>query len=164
MIGSIRRAARQVERDLVVYGAVTMEGLVSRSLAGRRFAMILLGVFAGLALALASVGIFGVVSYLVGQRTHEFGVRMALGARRRDVLRQVLGQGARMALAGAAAGVVAALGLTRLATGLLFGVEPTDPPTFVAVAALLCAVALAACYVPARRAMRLDPVAALRHE
>jgi ABC-type antimicrobial peptide transport system permease subunit len=126
--------------------------------------MILLGVFAGLELVLACIGIYGVVSYLVGQRTHEIGLRIALGAQRGDVMRLVLGEGAKMALAGVAAGLAAAFGLTRLMTNRLFGVTAHDPLTYVGVAALLMLVALFACYVPARRAMRLDPAMALRCE
>ena len=126
--------------------------------------MILLGVFAALALALACAGIYGVISYLVGQRTHEIGVRIALGAQRGDVLRLMLGQGARMALLGICVGVAASLGLTRLMSRLLFGVTATDPLTFAGVGVALALVALAACYIPARRALRVDPLAALRHE
>jgi len=126
--------------------------------------MTLLTLFAGLALVLASIGIYGVLSYLVGQRTQEIGVRMALGAKQSDVLRMVLEDGARMTLVGIIIGVVAALILTRLMASMLFGVKPTDPVTFVGVAAVLFAVALLACYVPARRAMNVNPVEALRHE
>lgn len=134
------------------------------SFAARKLSMILLSVFAGLALALACVGIYGVISYLVGQRTHEIGVRMALGAQDRDVMRPVIGHGARMALLGVVIGTGAALGLTRLMASQLFGVSAHDPLTFAGVAALLIIVALAACYVPARRAMRVDPMVALRCE
>jgi ABC-type antimicrobial peptide transport system permease subunit len=126
--------------------------------------MILLGVFAALALILSCVGIYGVISYLVSQRTHEIGVRIALGAQRSDVLRLILGQGVRMALIGVAIGIAAALGLTRLMANQLFGVTTHDPLTFGGVAVLLTLVAVAACYIPARRAMRTDPIVALRYE
>jgi len=126
--------------------------------------MILLGTFAGLALLLSSIGIYGVVSYLVVQHTREIGIRIALGAQRRDVLRMVLGDGAKMALIGVAVGIVAALGLTRLMRSVLYGVSATDPTTFAAVVIVLTSVALAACYIPARRAMRVDPMIALRYE
>ncbi len=132
--------------------------------ASRRFSMILLGTFAGLALLLSSIGIYGVVSYLVVQHTREIGIRIALGAQRRDVLRMVLGDGAKMALIGVAVGIVAALGLTRLMRSVLYGVSATDPTTFAAVVIVLTSVALAACYIPARRAMRVDPMIALRYE
>jgi len=141
-----------------------MEETVDRSLAARRFAMDLLGIFAALALVLACVGIYGVISYLAGQRTHEIGIRMALGAQRGNVLRMVVGEGARMALIGVALGTAAALGLTRLMANQLFGVSPHDPLTFASVALLLAIVTLVACYLPARRAMRIDPMAALRQE
>jgi ABC-type antimicrobial peptide transport system permease subunit len=141
-----------------------MDSIISDSLASQRFSMAVLGVFATLALALASVGIYGVISYLVGQRTQEIGIRIALGAKRSDVLRMVLGDGMKMTLIGVGIGLAAALGLTRLMASLLFGVSATDPLTFTAVAMLLSVVALAACYIPARRAMRVDPMVALRYE
>jgi predicted permease len=160
----IRQALQKVNAQIVTYDIRTLDEIITRSLAARRFSMILLGIFAALALVLSCVGIYGVISYLVGQRTHEIGIRMALGAQRRDVLRLILGQGAKMALIGVAVGVAGSLALTRLMSKLLFGVSVYDPITFLAVAALLILVALAACYIPARRAMRVDPMVALRYE
>lgn len=164
IIEAIRQAVRRRSSGQVMYGAQTMEEIISETLAARRFSMILLGVFGGVALVLAGIGIYGVVSYLVGQRTHEIGIRIALGAQRSDVLRLVLGEGARMALAGVAVGLVAALGLTRLMANMLFGVSAADPLTFAGVAILLTAISQAACYVPARRATQVDPLVALRYE
>ena len=164
VMGDVRRAVAEIDPREVVYNVQTMDEVVSNSFAARSLAMILLGAFATLALALACVGIYGVISYLVGQRTHEIGVRMAMGAQHRDVLRLVIGQGARMALIGVTVGIGAALGLTRLMANQLFGVSAHDPLTFAGVAALLVIVTVVACYIPARRAMRVDPVIALRHE
>ncbi len=164
LFDSLRHTLQSMNSQQVVYGAQTMDEIISETLATRRFSMILLGSFAALALVLASVGIYGVISYLVGQRTHEIGIRMALGAQRKDVLRLVLGEGARMAFLGIGIGIAAALGLTRLMSKMLYGVSATDPLTFAGVAAILVFVALAAGYIPARRAMRVDPMAALRHE
>ena len=161
---SIRRASREMSSDQVVFGAQTMNDMIASSLASRRFSMILLAVFAGLALLLASVGIYGVVSYLVGQRTREIGVRIAMGAQRSEVLRMILTQGARMAAFGAAAGLIAALVLTRLMRSMLYGTSPFDPLTYLCVVALLFAVSLAACWIPASRAACLNPVDALRYE
>ncbi|HET9400167.1 MAG TPA: ABC transporter permease, partial [Candidatus Acidoferrales bacterium] len=160
----IREMVTQMSSQQVAYGFESMDGIISDSLAARRFSMFLLGVFASVALILASIGIYGVVSYLVGQRMHELGIRVALGAQRGDVLRLVLGQGLKMALIGVAIGVAAALGLTRLMSQMLFGVSAADPLTYLGVAILLTIIALAACYVPARRAMRVDPIIALRYE
>ena len=161
---AIRSGLGQSNSEIVAFGAETMGASVAASIATKRFVMILLSCFAALALLLASIGIYGVLSYLVGGRTQEIGVRMALGAQRFDVLKMILGDGARMTLLGIAIGVVAALALTRLMSGMLFGVRPTDPLTFAIVAALLCVIALFACYVPARKAMRVDPMVALRYE
>ncbi|MGB7281920.1 MAG: ABC transporter permease [Candidatus Acidiferrum sp.] len=161
---TLRAAIKGLSSKHVMYGAQTMDEVIADSLATRRVSMILLGVFAALALGLASIGIYGVISYLVGQRTQEIGIRLALGAKRSDVLRLVLGEGMKMAALGLFIGLAAALGLTRLMAGLLFGVSATDPLTFAAVALLLILVALAACYIPARRAMRVDPIVALRYE
>ncbi|MGB7665818.1 MAG: ABC transporter permease [Candidatus Acidiferrales bacterium] len=164
LVPAIRHAIEQMNSQQVLYGVETMQETIDRSLAARRFAMILLGVFAAVALVLACIGIYGVISYLVGQRTHEIGVRIALGAQRSDVLRLVLGQGAKMALLGVAIGIAAALALTRLMTNQLFGVSAHDPLTFGGVALVLIIVALVACYIPARRAMQVDPIVALRYE
>jgi putative ABC transport system permease protein len=164
VMSSVRRAVEEIDSREAVYNVQTMEEVVSNSFAARRLSMILLSVFAALALVLACVGIYGVISYLVGQRTHEIGVRMAMGAQRSDVLRLVIGHGARMAFVGVAIGIGAALGLTRLMANQLFGVSAHDPLTFAGVAMLLIIVAIAACYIPARRAMRVDPMIALRYE
>jgi putative ABC transport system permease protein len=161
---AIRRALQKLNGEIVIYEPRTMDKIISDSLAARRFSMILLGVFAALALALSCVGIYGVISYLAWQRTHEIGIRMALGAQRNDVLRLVLGHGAKMVLIGVGVGIAASLGLTQLMARLLFGVSAYDPLTFLGVACLLILVALAASYIPARRAMRVDPIVALRYE
>lgn len=158
------RHAIEANSQQVSYDFEPMEGLIADSVATRRFAMILLSVFAGLAVLLASIGIYGVTSYVVGRRTREIGIRLVLGAERRDVLRMVLARGAKLAFAGVGLGLCAAFGLTRLMASLLFSVTPHDPLTFVAVAILLIAVALAACYIPARRATHVDPLVALRYE
>jgi putative ABC transport system permease protein len=141
-----------------------MEKVVSNSVAQPKLITGLVGAFAGFALLLAAVGIYGVMAYTVSQRSHEMGIRMALGAAPRDIFRLVVGQGMRLVLAGIALGFAASLALTRLLASLLFGMRATDPVTFVVVALLLVAVALAACYIPARRATRVDPLTALRYE
>ena len=161
---SVRHVAQEMSDQQVIYGEQTMEQVVSRSIASHRFLMILLASFAVLAVILASVGIYGVVSYVVGQRTHEIGVRMALGAQRTDVLRLILGGGARLVLTGIVIGVFGAIALTRVMAAQLFMVSASDPLTFVAVSLLLVFVALMACYVPARRAANVDPTVALRYE
>jgi len=141
-----------------------MNEIVLASTAGRRFSMMLLGIFAALALVLAAVGIYGVISYAVAQRTHEIGIRMALGARASDVLRVVVAQSMAPVATGIAIGLAASFGLTRLMANMLYGVEASDPATFCAVALALSAVGLAASILPARRAVRIDPTTALRHE
>ncbi len=164
LLDSIRQINARISNQQVIFGAQTMESLISDSLASRRFSMILLVVFAVLALVLASVGIYGVISYVVGQRTNEIGLRMALGAHQRDILLLILSRGGKLAGLGVAIGLAAALALTRLMASLLYGVGATDPATFGGVALLLTMVALAACYIPARRAARVDPMVALRYE
>jgi predicted permease len=159
---ALKQAVSAVDKDLGLSNLTTLDAILADSLAERRVLSALLGVFAALALLMAAAGIYGVLSYSVAERTHELGIRMALGARARDVLLLVIGQGMRLALIGVALGLIGALALTRLMEGLLFGVSPTDPLTFGAIAALLMAVALLACYFPARRATRVDPMIALR--
>jgi len=161
---AVRHASAEMSNQQVIFGTQAMDSLIAQSLASRRFSMILLLTFASLALLLASIGIYGVVSYVVAQRSHEIGLRMALGARRLDILGLVLRGGGKLAVAGVAAGLVAAIGLTRLMANLLYGISPFDPATFAAVAILLTLVALAACYIPAKRATKIDPIEALRYE
>ena len=160
----VRRGVERIDPRQVIYGVQTLDDVVARSLAARRLSMILLGMFAALALLLACVGIYGVISYLVGQRTREIGLRMALGAQRSDVIRLVLGEGARMALLGVVVGIGGAFAMTRLMANQLFGITAQDPLTFVAVGTLLTLVALFACYLPARRAVHVDPLVALRRD
>jgi putative ABC transport system permease protein len=161
---TVRKTVWEIDRDQPVSNIHTMEDVLSESVTKQRFTMILLAVFAGLALVLAAVGIYGVMSYSISQRTHEIGIRMALGASTVDVLKLAMGQGLRLVLIGLGFGLVAALLLTRAMTSLLFGVRPTDPVTFVAVSAVLISVTLLASYVPARRATKVDPLIALRYE
>ena len=164
VMAEVRQTVHEIDPREVISDVRTMDEVVNSSFAARRLAMILLGIFAALALALACVGIYGVISYLVGQRTHEIGIRMALGAQRRDILNLVLQEGAKMATVGAVIGIVASLGLTRLITKQLFGVSAHDPFTYAGVGGLLMLVAIAACYFPARRAARVDPMMSLRRE
>ncbi|HEX5413525.1 MAG TPA: ABC transporter permease [Terriglobia bacterium] len=159
-----QRAIWAVDKDQAVSYVMSMDALASESLAPQRVVMALLGIFAAIALLLAAIGLYGVISYSVARRTHEIGIRMALGAQKRDVLRLVLSQGIILALIGVGIGIVGAFGLTRFLSSLLYGVKPTDPLTFVLVSLILIAVALLACYVPARRAMKIDPMEALRYE
>jgi predicted permease len=164
VVSAIRQAAAKADPSSVVYGARPLQEIVANSIATQRLAMILLSVFSALALLLSAIGIYGVISYLTGQRTHEIGIRVALGASSRDVLRMVLGEGMKLTLIGVAIGIAAAFGLTRLIVKFIYGVGASDPITFVGVAVLLTGVALLACYIPARRAMRVDPMIALRYE
>jgi putative ABC transport system permease protein len=160
----IRQTVRSIDKDLPVTDVESFPEAVGASVAQERFRTLLMSSFGGIALILAAVGIFGVISYSTSQRTHEIGIRIALGAQQSNVLRLILGQGTKLALLGLGAGAVAALPLTRLMSGLLYGVSATDPLTFGAVAIVLLGVAVTACYIPARRAMRVDPMVALRHE
>jgi putative ABC transport system permease protein len=160
----MRQAIAGIDSRLPVFNVRTMQQVIVDSSSDTRFEAELLGIFAGLALLLAAIGIYGVMSYLVAQRTQELGIRMALGAQPLDVLRLVLARGVVLTLAGLAIGLVAAFAITRLLSKLLFGVSATDPVTFLGVAMLLGLVALAACYIPARRATRIDPLVALRYE
>ncbi len=164
LIGSIRKATGELSSDRVVWGFESMDEIISDSLASRRFSLMLLGAFAATALLLATLGIYGVLSYLVGQRTHEIAVRMALGAQKRDVLRLIVGEGMVLALAGVGFGLVGGLALTRFVSTLLYNVQPTDPLTFITVSILLAVVAVAACFIPARRAAKVDPLAGLRYQ
>jgi ABC-type antimicrobial peptide transport system permease subunit len=149
MVGAVREAIVKLNSQNVMYEARTMEGIIAESLAARRF---------------SSISIYGVISYVVGQRTREIGIRIALGAQRSTVLWLMLGEGMKMAMIGVVVGIVAAAGLTRLMSQLIYGVSAADPVTFAGVIIVLTTVAFAACYVPARRAMRLDPMVALRYE
>jgi putative ABC transport system permease protein len=160
----IRQAVRSIDKDLPLTDLESFPDALGASVAQERFRTLVLGSFSGIALILAAVGIFGVISYSASQRTHEIGIRMALGAQQRNVLRLILGHGAKLVLLGLGAGAVAALLLTRLMASLLYGVSATDPLTFGTVAIVLLGVAVTACYIPAHRAMRVDPMVALRHE
>ena len=161
---AVRKIVSDLDPAIAVTKIHTMNADVSESVAPQRFILFLLGIFAGLALFLAAVGVYGVLSYSVAQRTHEIGVRIALGAPNKSVLALVLVEGMRLTVVGALIGVVAALAVTRLMAGLLYGVTAHDPLTFISVTVVMCIVALAACYIPARRAMRVDPMVALRYE
>jgi predicted permease len=160
----VLQSVRELDKDQPVFGLEPMSQLIEESVASQRFATLLLGIFAGIALILASVGIYGVMSYLVTGRTHEMGIRMALGATRNDVMKLVLKYGFTLAMAGLGLGLAASIGLTRLLASLLFGVSPSDPLTFAGVGAILVGVAILACYLPARRATRVEPLVALRYE
>ena len=164
LIAAVRQQVKAIDPDQPIYSVRTMDDIRAESVAPERLNLTLLSIFAGIALVLAVVGIYGVMSYTVTQRTHEIGIRMAIGAQPRDVFRMVIGQGMMLALIGVACGLIGAFGLTRLMASMLFGVEPMDPMTFAAIAVLLTGVALVACYVPGRRATKVDPVVSLRYE
>jgi putative ABC transport system permease protein len=161
---AVTDAARAMDPNTPIYEIKTMEQRLSESLARRRFAMLALGLFALAAMLLAAVGVYGVMSYTVAQRTREIGIRVALGAKSGDVLKLVVGQGMALAGVGVGAGLAVALLVTRVMTGLLFNISAIDPVTFVGIGLLLTGVALLACYVPARRAVKVDPMIALRYE
>jgi putative ABC transport system permease protein len=164
MIPAVRAQVAAMDKNLPLYGVETLDEMVSGIVAPQKFNALLLGAFAGLAVLLAAVGIYGVMAYTVGQRTHEIGIRMALGAAPGDVQRMVLAQGMKLALAGIVLGLAASYSLTHVLRTLLFGVTTTDSATFVGVTIILFAVALTACWIPARRATRVDPIVALRYE
>jgi putative ABC transport system permease protein len=164
LASAVKSQVLAVDRDQPVYAVQTMERIIDDSVAERRFQMLLLGIFAGAALALAGVGIYGVISYAVTERTREIGIRLALGAQAGDLLRLIIGQGIKLISIGVAIGLLASFGLTRLMKNLLYDVTATDPTTFLLIPLLLAVVALLACYIPARRATKVDPLLALRHE
>jgi putative ABC transport system permease protein len=164
LVSAVRRQVLALDKDQPVSSVGTMQRLVEDSMAQPRYNTLLLSLFGAIALILASVGVYGVISFSVAQRTREIGIRMALGARRADVLKMVISEGARLALMGVAIGLAAALALTRVLSRLLFEVSPTDPWTFVGITLLLCSVASLACWLPAHRATKIDPMNALRHE
>jgi len=161
---AIRHEVNRLDPDQPISDVRTMDERIARSLGGRRFNMVLLGLFAALALTLAGVGIYGIVAYSVTERTHEIGVRLALGAQRRDVVAMIVRHGMLMTLTGTCVGLAASFGLGRVMSGLLYGVSAADPVTLVAIPVVLLAVALTACWIPARRATRVDPMIALRAE
>jgi len=164
IVGAVRNEIRAIDREAPIDSVKTLDQRLTESVAQPRFNTLLLALFAGVAMTLTAVGLYGVMAFSVTARTREIGVRVALGARGADVLRLVISQGMKLTLIGVAIGMVAALALTRLMKGLLFGVAPTDPATFALIALLLVGVATLACYIPARRATKVDPMNALRCE
>ncbi len=164
LLQAVKSEIWAVNKNLPFSSVATIDDLVSRSLGERRFNLLLLGSFAAIALTLASVGIYGLISFSTSRRTHEIGVRMALGAQTDDILKMVLKEGMTLAVTGVGLGLAASIALTRLLSSFLFGVSATDPITYAGVSLVLAAVALLACYIPARRAMKVDPMVALRYE
>ena len=164
LIGAARQQVASIDPNQPIYNIRTMDEIRGESVAPQRLNLTLLSIFAGIALVLAIVGIYGVMSYSVTQRTHEIGIRMAIGAQPRDVFRMVIGHGMTLTTVGIALGLVGAFALTRLMATMLFGVKPTDPATFASIAVMLTGVALVACYIPGRRATKVDPVVSLRYE
>jgi putative ABC transport system permease protein len=162
--GAVRNELRALNKDVPLFSVQTMTERIGDQLAADRVVAVLLSVFGASALLLAAIGIYGVVGYAVAQRTHEIGIRIALGADRQDILKLIVGQGMALIVVGAAIGLALALAATQLLKSLLFGVSATDPLTFVSVVIVLVGVALLACYLPARRAMKVDPLVALRYE
>jgi putative ABC transport system permease protein len=164
LVENVKRQVWSLDSQIPISSIQSMDDLLAVSVAKQRFNMLLLGIFAVLAVALAGVGIYGMIAYRVNQRTHEIGVYMALGAQQRDVLRLVMKDGVKLGLLGIVLGLAGAIALTRVMVSLLFEVKPTDPATLIGVALLLAAVALLACYIPARRALSIHPMTALRRE
>ena len=164
LAAAVRSKVQEVDRNQPVYDVATMEQRFSQAVAPQRFNALVMAIFAGMAVILAGVGVYGVMAYSVTRRTHEIGIRMALGAQRQDVMGLVLRRGAALSLVGITLGLAGALALTRFLSSLLYGVTVRDPMTFVAVSLILTAVALMASYIPARRATKVDPMVALRHE
>jgi putative ABC transport system permease protein len=161
---ALRLTVRKLDREQPILGVRTLEEMRSRSLAGRRFMLVLIGVLAALALILAAVGIYSIMSYTVTQRTSEIGIRMSLGAEARDIFRLIVGQSVRLVAAGLGAGIAIALAATRVMTTLLFGVTATDPLTFASICLVIGTIALVASYVPANRATKVDPLVAIRYD
>ena len=164
MAGAVQAAVRRVEKHAPVYGVTTLENQLGAFLTERRFQTSLLIGFSAVALLMAAIGIYGLIQYSIATRTHEIGIRMAVGAQTGEIFRMIIGEGLKLSLTGLVLGLVGALWLGRAGSSLLFGVTVTDPLTFIAVSLLLTMVAIAACYFPARRAMKVEPVVALRQE